>query len=137
MIDQLSVFLENENGRLGALTQKLAEANINMYALSIADTTDYGVVRIICDDPKAALEVLKENNFRAACTQVAVLSLPNEPGSLAKIFAALDKKQASIEYSYCFSAHSDTATVAIKANDQAYQVLKDAGFNFLSQKDLA
>ena len=137
MIEQLSVFLENENGRLGALTQKLAEANINMYALSIADTTDYGVVRIICDDPKKALEVLKENNFRAACTEVCVIGLPNKPGSLAKIFAALDAKGASIEYSYCFSAHSDTATVAIKASNEAYDVLKEAGFNILSQEDLA
>ena len=83
MIEQLTVFIQNEKGRLSGLCRTLADANINMHDLFIADTSDFGVVRVFCDTPQAAAKVLDEAGFRASVTKVLAVRVPNEPGGLA------------------------------------------------------
>ena len=142
MVDQITVFLENSEGRLAALCRTLADNGINMQALSIADTTDYGVVRIICDDPARAIEVLGGADFRAMATKVSAIQVPNVPGGLAKLLETLDALDLNIEYGYCFSAGADTAIDVLKIRgtekaDEAARALEAAGFKLLSQEDLA
>ncbi len=136
MIDQLTVFLENNKGRLTALCSALGDAGIDMHALTVADTTDYGIVRILSDDPKKAVEVLGEAGFRAMTTQVIAVEVPDSPGGLAKIFAVLDEKDINIEYSYCFAGAGNSATVAFKAAEEAVEALESAGFAVVHPADL-
>jgi len=141
MIDQITVFLENSEGRLAALCKTLAQANINMQALSIADTTDYGVVRIICDDPARAIEVLSEQDYRAIATKVSAIGVPNVPGGLAKLLETLDALDLNIEYGYCFSLKGDLAVDVLKIRgseqvSEAAAAIEAAGFKLLSQEDL-
>lgn len=141
MIDQLTVFLENSEGRLAALCRVLADANVNMYALTIADTTDYGIVRIICDDPKKAVEALSEQDYRAVTTKVAAIGVPNEPGGLAKLLNLLDELDINLEYGYCFSIKDDMAVDVLKIHapeqaDEAAAALEAAGFKILQASDI-
>ena len=141
MIEQITVFLENSEGRLAALCKTLAEAGVNMSALTIADTTDYGVVRIICDDPAKAIQVLNDSDFRAVCTKVSAIAVPNEPGGLARLLETLDSLNLNIEYGYCFSVGNEKAVDVLKIRGEANvahasKVLADAGFNLLSLEDL-
>lgn len=141
MIDQITVFLENATGRLSALCQTLADSGISMSALTIADTTDYGVVRIICDKPDRAIEVLGEADYRAVATKVSAIAVPNEAGGLAKLLDTLDELKLNIEYGYCFSLNGDTAIDVLKIRgaeqaDEAAKAIEDAGFKLLSQEEL-
>ena len=141
MVEQITVFLENAEGRLAALCRTLADSNVNMSALTIADTTDYGVVRIICDDPAKALEVLNTADFRAVATKVSAIAVPNEPGGLAKLLETLDSLKLNIEYGYCFSVGESKAVDVLKIRGEAQaadaaKALQEAGFAMLSQEDL-
>jgi len=141
MIEQITVFLENSEGRLAALCRTLADANVNMHSLVIADTTDYGVVRIICDDPARALEVLGQADYRAISTKVAAIGVPNVPGGLAKLLDKLDELGQNIEYGYCFSVNGDMAADVLKISgaeeaSAAAKAIEDAGFKLLTQDDL-
>ncbi len=136
MIDQLTVFLENKTGRLTALCKALGDAGVNMNALSVADTADYGVARIICNDPQKAVETLSSAGFRASTTKIVGVEVPDEPGALAKVFAALEAANINVGYSYCFAADGK-AVDALKASEEAVAVLEAAGFNTLHQSDLA
>lgn len=133
MIDQLTVFLENSEGRLASLCGTLAEANINMSALTIAETSEYGLVRIICDNVPAAVEVLELAGFRATKTKVLAVVLPNRPGSLAELLAVLDIADVNIEYGYCFSSEDEKAIDVLKVIDYktAEAAIKKAGFEVL------
>lgn len=142
MIEQITVFLENSEGRLAALCRTLANANVNMHSLVIADTADYGVVRIICDDPTRALEVLNESDYRAISTKVAAIGVPNVPGGLAKLLDTLDELNQNIEYGYCFSINGDMAADVFKISgaeeaSAAAKAVEAAGFKLLTQEDLA
>lgn len=136
MIQQLTVFIENSKGRLTALCRALGDAGVNMHALVVADTTDYGIVRIICDKPEKAVGVLTGEGFRATIAQVAGVEVPHEPGGLARVFQVLDDADVNIEYSYCFADTRNGATVAFKAVPRAVQALVDAGFTTVDQSDL-
>lgn len=136
MIDQLTVFLGNKKGRLTALCRTLGDAGIQMHALTLADTSDYGVVRIICDNPQAAIEALTEARFSASLAKVAAVEVPHVPGGLADVFGAIDAADVNIEYSYCFIGANDAATVAIKAPESVMGVLEAAGFKVLHPNDL-
>ena len=141
MIDQITVFLENSEGRLAALCRTLSDANVNMSALTIADTADYGVVRIICDDPAKALDVLAAADFRAIATKVSAIQVPNRPGGLSDLLATLASLNLNIEYGYCFSVNGETAVDVLKIrgeanNDEAAKIIEEAGFKLLSLEDL-
>ena len=136
MIDQLTVFLGNKKGRLTALCRTLGDAGIQMHALTLADTSDYGIVRIICDNPQGAIDALTEAHFSASLAKVVAVEVPHVPGGLANVFAAIDDAGANIEYSYCFIGANDVATVAIKAPEYVMGALEEAGFKVLHPGDL-
>lgn len=136
MIDQLTVFLENSKGRLTALCRALGDADVNMHALTIADTTDFGIVRIICDSPKQAVEALRDAGFRAMTTKVVAVEVPDVPGGLAKVVGLLESNDLNIEYSYCFANADNGATVALKVPEKGKDLLEQAGFKVLHPQDL-
>lgn len=136
MIDQLTVFLGNEKGRLTALCDTLGKAQVQMDALAVADTTDYGIVRIICDDPKKAVEACKDAGFTAALAQVTAIRVPDVPGGAAKVFAAIDEADANVAYAYCFTSSVGAATLAVKCDKDIRSAMQAAGFELLHQADL-
>lgn len=136
MIDQLTVFLGNKKGRLTALCQTLGNAGIQMHALAVADTSDYGIVRIICDNPSAAVDALTEAGFTASLARVVAVQVPDVPGGAAQVFDALEKADASVEYAYCFTSSVGAATLALKSDADVVDVLEGAGFRVLHPKDI-
>ena len=141
MIMQLTVFLENSEGRLAALCRTLADANINMSALTIAETSDYGIVRIICDNVFEAVDVLENAGFRATKTKVLAVEVPDRPGALAELLEALGSTNVNIEYGYCFLANGDKAidVLKIKPEDRkaAEDAIRGAGFKLLHWNDIS
>ena len=136
MIDQLTVFLENTKGRLTSLCRALGDADIQMHSLALADTTDYGIARIICDDPKGAVAAISEAGFTANLTKVVAVEVPDVPGGLADVLDVLDAAGLNIEYSYCFADAREGATVAFKVVEAAIGALEGAGFKVLHPEDL-
>jgi len=126
MLKQITVFLENKPGRIEEITGCLAEANINLHALSLADTTDFGILRIIVSDTEKAMTVLKKKNFMAKITDVIAVAIGHKPGSLHKVLHALNSPDISIEYIYAFtSRHKDyDAIVILSVGNQASVIEK-------------
>jgi hypothetical protein len=133
---QISVFLENKKGRLAEVTKLLSDAGINMRALSLGDTADFGVLRIIVNDPAACLRVLKERRFIAQATEVIAVEVDDRPGGLYRILEVLDAKDINIEYMYaCLERKVDNAIVVLKIDtyEEAVKVLRENGFSVLSE----
>lgn len=122
---QLSVFLENKKGRLNDVTKVLSAAGVNMRAFSVADNSDFGILRLLVDNTDKARQVLKENGFAVSITDVIALNINNRAGSLGKILDLLATVDCYIEYMYAFS-DGDTANVAIRVDnmDVAIEMLK-------------
>jgi hypothetical protein len=114
---QVSVFLENKSGRLNEVTRILGEAGVNISAFSIADTSDFGVLRMIVPDPDKAVEVLRANFFSVQTTPVVLVTSPNKPGSLATLLRILSEEGVFIEYIYAFSMSEDSAVVVIRPSE--------------------
>lgn len=114
IIKQISIFLEDKSGRLTEITKILAEHDINITALSIADSTDYGIVRMIVGRPELAQKVLKEKGMAVQVTEVACMVIPNEPGGLHKALDILTKHDINIDYLYAF-ADGNRASVVIRS----------------------
>jgi hypothetical protein len=125
IIKQLSVFLENTSGRLTEVTETLAKASINISAFSVADTAEYGLVRLIVDVPETAETVLKEKGFSVHINDVIGLVVPHEPGGLHRVLKILSSGGISVEYMYAF-AMGDRATVIIRTESlqQAIDLLE-------------
>ncbi len=102
MIKQISVFLENKSGRLIRVAQVLGEAGINIRGLSIADTSDFGILRMIVDQPDKALTELKDKGVMATVTEVIAMEVPDTPGGLARVLSYLEEEGINIEYLYSF-----------------------------------
>ena len=141
MIEQLTVFLENSEGHLLSLCHALADAGVDMSALTIAETSEYGLVRIICDDPARARDELQEKGWRAMVTKVAAIEVANRPGGLADLLGVLDDLDIPVEYGYCFPTKGDRAVDILKVKvsseaDRAVQKLEEAGFRVLAQSEV-
>lgn len=137
MISQLTIFLQNEEGRLAHACRIIGEAGVNMHALCIADTRDFGVVRIVCDTPKKACGKLADAGFRATLVPVVAVKVGDEPGSLTKLLELLDEKGMNVEYGYCFSLEGNGAVDVLKISNEAVElVLKEAGYEVLAPADL-
>lgn len=115
-IKQVSVFLENKTGRINHVTKVLAANGINMHAFSMAETTEFGILRLIVSDVDKAVEVLREANFAVMLTDVVCISCPDVAGSLAAILDQLAEQDIFIEYMYAF-AQGENANVVIRPND--------------------
>lgn len=126
---QVSVFLENKSGRLNEVAQILGEAGINISAFTVADTSDFGVLRLIVSDPDKACDVLKENQFSVRSTDVVLVKSPNRPGALSRMLQILNTEGVFIEYLYAFSMNEDTAVIVIRpANlDKCLEILENHG----------
>ncbi len=115
-IKQLSVFLENKTGRINEVTKILGKHSINMHAFSMAETTDFGILRLIVSEVDKAVEILRTENFAVMLTDVVCISCPNVAGSLSAILEKLASKEIFIEYMYAF-AEGNKANVVIRPND--------------------
>lgn len=113
---QLSIFLENKTGRLNDVTKVLSKAGVNMRAFSVADNSDFGILRLLVDDTDKAKQVLKDNGFAVSTTDVIALNISNTAGTLDKILDLLAQAKVYIEYMYAFS-DGERASVAIKPDD--------------------
>ena len=125
-IKQLSVFLENKTGRINEVTKILGKHGINMHAFSMAESTDFGILRLIVREVDKAVEVLRNENFAVMLTDVVCISCPNEAGSLSTILDKLAEQEIFIEYMYAF-AEGNKANVVIRPNDidKCVQVLSE------------
>jgi hypothetical protein len=117
IIKQLSVFLENKTGRLYEVSQLLGDAGINMSAFSVADTSEFGILRLIVSDPDKALQILRDAEFSVRLTDVVCLNSPNKPGALAKALDILSREGVFIEYLYAYSMDNQTANIVLKPDD--------------------
>ncbi|MCL2151479.1 MAG: ACT domain-containing protein [Oscillospiraceae bacterium] len=134
-IEQLSIFLENKPGKLVEALETLREAKIDLRALSLADTADFGILRVIVDKPGKALEVLQEEGYLVRSSEVLPIAVSDKPGGLSSVLRILADAGADVEYAYAFVAHShDMAYVIIRVNDNAVaeKALKDNGIQLLS-----
>ena len=134
---QLSVFLENKSGQLTEVTDVLGRAGINLSAMSIADNSDFGILRCIVSDPELALKVLKEANYAVKITEVIGFVCPNTSGSLAKILKYLSGNGVFIEYMYSFSS-GDVAHVVVHPTDleSCEKILSEYNVDVMSERDL-
>jgi len=117
-IKQISVFVENKPGRLLDVIEVLGNSNIDIKAISLADSSDFGIVRLICENPESAYEVITNSGFTASLTEVLAIAISDKPGSLAKVLRVLKESDINIEYMYGFSAKmKDHAVMIIKVSN--------------------
>ena len=139
MVKQLTVFLENSPGRLAGLTRALGNAGVNMRALMVADTAEFGVVRIICDRPDVAREALEAAGFGVSVTDVLAVEVPDHPGGLADVLEALGERRVNVEYAYCYVEPGGAAAVDIFRVDDigvANEALSAAGIRVLGPSEV-
>ena len=138
-VEQISIFLENKSGRLAEATGILAAAGVNIRALSLADTAEFGILRLIVDQNDRAKQALKEGGFTVGKTEVVALEVPDRPGGLAQILRALDAAGINVEYMYAFVQRSgDNAILIVRFDepDGAIQALTQAGVRVLKGDEL-
>ena len=135
---QLSIFLENRAGRLEDALNLLKDNGINIISLSLADTTDYGMLRLIVTDIDKAKETLKANGFSAHLSQVVAITLSHTVGSLQKALHVLAENGINIEYMYALCTKTDEAAIVIKPSDieRAEDILSKEGYSFFTEADL-
>lgn len=139
MVKQISVFLENKSGRLVRVAQVLGAAGINIRGLSIADTSDFGILRLIVDRPDQAMAALQEEGVMATVTQVIALEVPDEPGGLARVLAYLDQAGINIEYLYSFVAKKGQNAILmmrVETIPEALAVLTENNIPLVSEEQI-
>ncbi|WP_028583917.1 ACT domain-containing protein [Desulfogranum mediterraneum] len=138
-VEQIAVFLENKSGRLAEITRILAENEINIRALSVADTADFGILRLIVDKVDAAKESLQAGGFTVGKTDVIAVEVPDRTGGLASVLDTANDAQLNVEYMYAFVNKSGENAVLIfrfDRMDQAISVLQEKGFVLLSGEEI-
>ena len=139
LIKQISVFVENKQGRLHMLTDVLAREGIDLKAMTIADTMDFGIMRCIVQDPEKTLKVIRDNNFTASITEVIAVEVPDVPGGLSNVLGILSDNGISVEYLYSFvRMHKNNALIIFRVEDPeaAVKILKDNNVNVLPEEVL-
>lgn len=138
-VEQISIFIENKSGRLAEVCGILGEAGVNIRALSLADTSDFGILRLIVKDSEKALKVLKERHFTVSKTDVIGVEVPDSPGGLSKILQILDQNSVNVEYMYAFVERSgDNAVIIFRFDniDEAITVLSNNGIKILKSEKI-
>ena len=138
-VNQVSVFIENRQGRLGEVLQVLKDNDVNILSISLADTTEYGLLRLIVNSPEHAKEVLLEAGFSSMLTEVLIIKVPHVAGALQNILSEIAKANVSIEYMYGLSVESTDASIVMKTNEleEAEEVLKNIHIDTMSSKEIA
>lgn len=137
-IKQLSVFIENREGRLGEVLTALKENDVNIVSLSLADTSDYGMLRMITSNPEEAKRVLKDKGFSAMLTDVLAVKLEHKVGELQEVLEIICKAGINVEYMYALATKNNDATIVIKTSnaEEAALLLQKEGAEFLTSKDI-
>lgn len=138
-VKQISVFLENKSGRLADVVSVLADAGIDIKGLSLADTTDFGILRLIVDNNEDALKLLISKGFTAAKTEVLAIAVPDVPGGLSNILKKIRSDEINVEYMYVFTGEiKDNVVVIFRFDDidRAIDAMKKAGVDLLKEKDI-
>jgi hypothetical protein len=138
-LEQLSIFLENRSGRLAEITGLLAQAGINIRALSLADTADFGILRLIVNQTARAVQVLRDSGFTVATNEMVALEVPDRPGGLWEILKVLEAAGINVEYMYAFVHKATENAVIIFRFDEperASAVLREAGVRVLTGEEV-
>lgn len=139
MLNQISVFVENKAGRLASVMKILNDNGIDIRAMTIADTTDFGIVRMIIKNHEEALKILKENDCTVNCTKVVAFSVPDSPGGMYSVIDAFESAGINIEYCYSLVTNKEgSASVAVRVddNDKAIEVLNEKGIRLIDETDI-
>jgi hypothetical protein len=139
-VEQISVFLENKSGRLAEVTDVLAKGGINIRALSLADTADFGILRLIVNDIEKAKKILKENEFTVGRTEVLAVEVPDKPGGMAGLLKALQSDSINVEYMYAFVQKSGEHAIIIfrfDELDRAITALQKASIRILTGEEVS
>ncbi|MBQ6838340.1 MAG: ACT domain-containing protein [Clostridia bacterium] len=138
-IKQLTIFVENKQGALVSITDTLADNNVNIRALSIAETEDFGILRLIVNNEEAAEKTLKDAGYLIKITDVVGVKIGDAPGKLSQALSVLDKADINTEYLYAFMARTEKhAYVVLRVEDiaTAEKALEDAGFHLITEADI-
>jgi len=138
-IKQLTVFVQNRKGTIVAVTDILAKSDINIRALSIAETQDFGILRLIVNDECAAEKVLKQQGYLIKVVDVVGVKIGDAPGKLTAALDVLDKKDINVEYLYAFMTRTEKhayVVLRVENNDDAEAALSDAGFKLITEADI-
>ena len=138
-IDQISVFIENKTGRLADIACLLGDNNVDLKAMCIADTTEFGILRMITADNDKAVDVLRQAECIFSITPVLAVRIDDKPGSMAKVLRLFEANEIGIEYIYAFNTCSETEAYVVfrvENNQKAEQILTENGYKTISQKEL-
>ena len=138
-IKQLTVFVQNKKGTVVSVTDILSKNNINLRALSIAETQDFGILRLIVNDEAAAEKALLENGYLIKTIDVVGVKISDEPGKLTEALDVLDKANMNVEYLYAFMARTEKhayVVLRVEENEAAEKALTEAGFKMISEADI-
>ncbi len=137
-LKQLSVFIENREGRLEEVLEVLKKENVNIVSMSLADTSDYGLLRLLVDRPDAGKQALRDNGFSAMLTDVLGIRLAHRVGQLQELLEVICKSHINIEYMYALSTGTDDASIVIKASDldKAAELLKETDVELVAASEL-
>jgi hypothetical protein len=139
-VEQISIFLENKSGRLAEVTSVLSEAGINIRALYLADTADFGILRLIVNDIEKALQGLKDNGFTVVKSRVVAIEVTDRPGGLSKILNIIKDEGINVEYMYAFVEKSGENAIVIFRFDEiekSVDILQKAGVKILEGEELS
>lgn len=137
-VKQLSVFIENREGRLEEVLQVLKNNSVNIVSLSLADTSEYGLLRLLVTNPEEGKKALKENGFSAMLTDVLAIKLSHQVGKLQELLGAICDEQINIEYMYALSTGKDDASIVLKASDleKAAEALQAKGVGIVTSEEI-
>lgn len=138
-IKQLTVFVENKKGTMASITEILSKNNINIRALSVAETQDFGILRLIVNDEKAAMKALGEQEYLIKSIDVVGVKIGDAPGKLAEALGVLDQAGINVEYLYAFMARTEKhayVVLRVEDNEVAESVLVNAGFKLITEADI-
>ena len=138
-ITQISIFLENKVGQLAQVCKVLADNDVSLVTLSLAETADFGIARLVVDDTAKAEDVLRRNKYIVKATPVVAVAVPDRPGGMAEVVSTLSAKGCDIEYSSAFALrHGEKAVLVFrfKNNEQATAVIAEAGFATLTENQI-
>ena len=137
-IQQLSIFLENKPGRLAEVTNTLTKGGMNIHALSLADTSDFGILRLIVNDSTKAKDLLKQNGFTVSLTTVIALEMSHSPGGLNKVLQIFKDNEVNIEYMYAFVHNHSVATLVFRTDneDKAIKILGEHKIRLLTEGEI-
>jgi hypothetical protein len=137
---QISIFIENRSGRLATITNMLGEAGVNIRAMSLADTSDFGIFRLVVNDSQKAIQILKKAGFTLSLSDVIAVKIADHPGELGRLLSILDKSDLNVEYMYAFVQKSDEFAIVIfsfEDLDQAIHAIQANGYTILSSSEVA